>query len=153
MEKRWLKSPKRGQNKFYLLVCTLPPLAAEWFFDLVRLSLNDAKLTEEIKYFYSFISAFIFKKGFIFYLPGKFLGLLYQDSHWNCWNLIFCRDIVNKITEPLIVPNFICSYLFVNSFSTILYTRIWFPWTFTCLVVVPKITSPIRSSIDQTTTF
>lgn len=43
-----------------------------------KLSLNDAKLTEEIKYFYSFISAFIFKKGFIFIYQGKFLGLLYQ---------------------------------------------------------------------------
>lgn len=46
---------------FSVLVCTLPPLAVECYFDLLDLNLKDGRLIEEMKYFHLFISAFIFK--------------------------------------------------------------------------------------------
>ena len=41
-----IKVTKERTKQILSVSLYLPPLAAEWFFDLVKLSLNDAKLIE-----------------------------------------------------------------------------------------------------------
>lgn len=117
MEKRWLKSPKRGQNKFYLLVCTLPPPCSRMILWSSKVEFKWCQTHRRNKILLFFYICLSLKKDLFFIYQGNSWDFYIKIPIEICWNLIFCRDIVNKSTEPLIVPNFICSYLFVNSFS------------------------------------